>query len=471
MLITIQFPISDARPFLGKPLRLERPLWPIPLEGEEFVRGFGGIKARRLGGLGNWVGENAHCHAEKVVRFEGATGSLTGQSAKLSLKVSFRRLFADGVSMAKFEVGLGISESAAKRIEAWDLGKLVSEIASLKASVSGSKPAAGLISAGKQLAEAYEVATALRGVGPDSKALVKHSKPVIVVESKATINLSPGFKIVPIEDEYCQVALGLHRLENGMGIPVWIISPIASVGQSSSRYSAIRALRVCILRLHAEYQCFQKTVQTALATGIAANTSECQALQTFLNKTVRKITRLEQSADEEFSDEALTKAIRAQAALSPDLMRDAMDLLSKLEIRRNVYRKTEEFLLQQNAYYMNQDLRNANVVGSVVGAGMENVTVSKVNSKIDIVKAQTEVSKLAEELKKILPSLEPEKAAEAAKGLETLQAGVNSPPADPKWWELSLKGIKDAAKSVAAISGPVLATVDTLKELFEGAVG
>src|ERR1051325_2574300 len=51
MLLSIQFPFCDSRPFLpsGDTI-LDVPQWPAPTPDSDFVRGFGIVKRRRLGG-------------------------------------------------------------------------------------------------------------------------------------------------------------------------------------------------------------------------------------------------------------------------------------------------------------------------------------------------------------------------------------------------------------------------------------
>src|SRR5436305_2076496 len=69
MLLSIQFPLADSRPFL--PMRkamLPIPQWPVGTPDKDFVRCFGMIRRRRLGGLAGWVGENTVCEAGRALR-------------------------------------------------------------------------------------------------------------------------------------------------------------------------------------------------------------------------------------------------------------------------------------------------------------------------------------------------------------------------------------------------------------------
>jgi len=73
MLLSIQFPLADSRAFLPQKVKLlERPTWPSPSIDPpiiDFVRSFGIIRKRKLGGLRGWVGESALCEADRALKF------------------------------------------------------------------------------------------------------------------------------------------------------------------------------------------------------------------------------------------------------------------------------------------------------------------------------------------------------------------------------------------------------------------
>src|SRR5262249_22738640 len=99
MLISIQYPFADARSFIaGDGGRLTFPHWATPDSETEFVRGFGGISVRRLGGA-SVGGEHRHCDAQWAVRF-----SKPGLGHDRYCAV--RRFYSDGNAFAKFELGI-----------------------------------------------------------------------------------------------------------------------------------------------------------------------------------------------------------------------------------------------------------------------------------------------------------------------------------------------------------------------------
>ena len=118
MLISIQYPIADLRPFVeSEGGRLTRPGWPWVTPGEDFVRAFGGVQKRYRGGLPGWVGEGVHCIAAKSIRFQpgephffNLQDTELGLDAKVPVRVAFRRLYADGLAVVKVELGFSLPE-------------------------------------------------------------------------------------------------------------------------------------------------------------------------------------------------------------------------------------------------------------------------------------------------------------------------------------------------------------------------
>src|ERR1043166_567340 len=73
MLVTIQFPFADLRPFVPDPThRLASPDWPTPRAGVDFIRLLGQVRDRLLGGVKEWPGEHMFCDATHAIRFPSA---------------------------------------------------------------------------------------------------------------------------------------------------------------------------------------------------------------------------------------------------------------------------------------------------------------------------------------------------------------------------------------------------------------
>ena len=74
MLVFYQIPMTDFRNFIEADTgKLHLPSWPIPKPNTDFIRSFGMVKRRRLGGLQGWVGENEICDSSRAVKFTSSS--------------------------------------------------------------------------------------------------------------------------------------------------------------------------------------------------------------------------------------------------------------------------------------------------------------------------------------------------------------------------------------------------------------
>lgn len=66
--MSVQWPVADLRNFIPGGLKLRRPTWPDSEPGEDFVRGFGMVRARPRGPIHYWSGDAAYCNAGRRVQ-------------------------------------------------------------------------------------------------------------------------------------------------------------------------------------------------------------------------------------------------------------------------------------------------------------------------------------------------------------------------------------------------------------------
>lgn len=108
MLLSYHLPITDLRPLLPKPSgKLARPEWPLPLQDNEFVRGFGQVQTRIVKRDDYFGGGSEVCDARGVIRFTSTDPQITlpdGKTFKIDCK--FRRFFVFSGPNAKIELGL-----------------------------------------------------------------------------------------------------------------------------------------------------------------------------------------------------------------------------------------------------------------------------------------------------------------------------------------------------------------------------
>jgi GTPase SAR1 family protein len=112
------------------------------------------------------------------------------------------------------------------------------------------------------------------------------------------------------------------------------------------------------------------------------------------------------------------------------------------------------------------DFSHSRFTNSVVGAHMANIT----NAIQQLPPERGDVRGALEELKKhaesLLKELPPEKQEEAVQNLDDfVKEAAKQTPRKP-FFEVTSKGLIDAALTVAAISGPIIATVEKLRPLL-----
>src|SRR5262245_53472419 len=98
MFITYQIPIFDGRRFVGGSADcLVGPSWEDAEPGRHFVRHFGPVVRRRLGGHELWKDEMFYCSAHNALRFENSPDNK---------RIVFRRLLSNGSTIVRVQVGV-----------------------------------------------------------------------------------------------------------------------------------------------------------------------------------------------------------------------------------------------------------------------------------------------------------------------------------------------------------------------------
>lgn len=109
VLCTVQFPVIDLRRFFSGEAPLVRPDWLLPQADIEFLRTFGALRQRPLGGLKGWVGEGIVCRASRAVTFPN--GLVSTHFGRQVWRVN-KTFFHDGTAVAKLEVSYKISRNS-----------------------------------------------------------------------------------------------------------------------------------------------------------------------------------------------------------------------------------------------------------------------------------------------------------------------------------------------------------------------
>lgn len=278
MLLTVQFPISDSRPFLTEPTgRLGIPTWQTAVyEGVDFVRSFGQINQRRLRGLNNWVGENYVCFAKRAVRFTDAKLSRAGGKnwkagntprvgfwRNIQSKVAFRRFYSDGYATNKFELGISTRKFSELSFTADDLKTFITDCLDLRLKIAKHNEVFRLIETGKHLANFYAEKSTEKNFLKNEKLenwWVESRPPICFLTLHGKEDVLAALKPERIESVSAEKNFALYfskfHLEAGNDIGLWVI-----LMDKGCAYQEVRGLRIALLRLYAERECVRSILR------------------------------------------------------------------------------------------------------------------------------------------------------------------------------------------------------------------
>ncbi len=304
MIIFVQFPVADIRNFTTRDTaKLNRPYWPLPSAGEDFVRSFGGAKKRNKGGLTNWVGEDRVVLTNRLLNFPKPITCQTNSKIngnKLctwSFKSASKHFYFDGLALAKFE--LTFLSTPGKHPNSVEIDDLLDRIFDTELKIK--LPNVGvsqvqLWRAPKSLAYAYQLAstrTAQLDKVKEDRYLVTPRKPVIFIEFKAgdQIHYPKNSRQLQLESELGVNLANWEQKLHGKPFAIWAAQ--YSHGQIGSSKSRRRQLRMLLMRLHSEYQVLVHILGKVDSSEInfKAFTNQSDAFQTYLQKASNRITK------------------------------------------------------------------------------------------------------------------------------------------------------------------------------------
>ena len=211
MLMVLQFPIADGRLFTpASELRLPLPEWPAPTTGvnSQFVRSFGPAVRRLRGGDAAWADEGTFCAASRAIRFPKLREQRLGASRQMAPVCAFRRVFSDGKTVVRVEIGLALSRNRQPTPPLAQVLRAVQDAIEIPTHVGPSAPPAKakpLITQARQLAALYSRATSRHGKGASSsipEGPVEAGSPVLLIETRDSGGESPP-RSVRIIDAGC----------------------------------------------------------------------------------------------------------------------------------------------------------------------------------------------------------------------------------------------------------------------------
>jgi len=266
------------------------------------------------------------------------------------------------------------------------------------------------------------------------------------------------------------------RLKAASGIvSMWLLQG------GSATSEQVRSLRICLTRLHAEREVLDLILKQIHRRRLLNPSTEeaVDLLDAYFNDHIKLINRSEWAGMNQ--SEIIAAFDATQAVVRPASQaqlisrykgsrRQVWQKVQRFQEERRATRLVESVTVKQGGLYVEKQV-NVSGTGNIVNVAeyMSNVT-NTVHNNLAQSSADSEVRSLIAELNRqvesVAPNADPGQIKKMGKNLERLSEEVANDEPDKRWYELSLKGIKEAAETVGEIAGPILKTVGKLVTLL-----
>ncbi len=479
MLLSFHLPLADLRSFIPNSGKLTAPDWPFPIGGG-FIRGFGGIKRRKRGGLPDFVGEDILCDASGALKLE--TGHLRYGNKHSEFRCNHRRLFHDGLCFTRLEVGF--TSTAYSRLNVVHTECALRNLLNIR--LQPLKPSSftlsnkpRLASAGRHLSTSYRISTTStkQTLTPDPR-WVMAGQPLVLLEyhkSRHEYATPPPHAKSITPPQLPNVNLDFVLLEDsGEEIPVWIIGALRQSHQRD-----VRDLRLCLSRLHAERECLARVLH-GLALHIIApkrSTTESDNLQRYLRDSLKRLKNLSAKQGEylrtpEVIDLARGAIDHAQRGRSDALHQEAIIQLAKLDVRPSIIKATESMA---TLIYIENMTMTGDHLSNSTKTTISNSSIGSINNsfnntigKIEKDELKDSLTELKNHIEKLCEAAPPEKAKEIAKHFDKFVTEVTDSAPSKDYLNVSAVGLINAANTLAVMAGPITDTVKKIIDLVCG---
>lgn len=511
MLISVTVPIADLRGFLeGETGRLGVPVWPTPVPGEDFLRGLGQVHARRRGAVGGFSSESTLCGAANGLRLGDGTDGwrlppVPGLAQGGALALVWRRVHHDGRAVAKLSLGLSLVAPAPNLGDSvLDLSGALRHVAELPIRVGPERRAETLLDCGPAFAQTLLASTTRHpfpGGGQPDRWWMEAGEPLVLVEHEGDPEgLDVPFR--PLGEISAGLSVHFRWMElDRQRFPVWLLCTTPARGLASgarqTRVQAARTVRTYVERYHVETACLRRVARRVGGGRVAPKrgTEASDRLQRYLADTLDRLKGWDLRPTRPEVDPLdwtllATLAREARALALPGEEGELADSVARLGVqgidaRRQVVRALEQYLqagrLSAGTPLLYFDLRQESIVSNVTsnvvvsgtghtvttvvaGGDIQNVLnqIQASGAPDDVKSTLTELAKQVDALAVRLEETDKKLAVRVREDMKTLveQATREEPRKD--YLEISAKGLKEAAQTVADMAGPILATVAKL---------
>ncbi len=500
LLIVMQIPVADARPFFPQSdtVRLPKPSWPIPATDEHFVRRFGPVRMRPQGGLGlrYWNDEIYYCPAVNAIKIPNLDQIRTDLNNVNGKACAFRRLFSDGSAVVRIQLGVDVKINRLNGgIEGDELIHLATNFLELhtKVMLLDSDPVTlPLQLQRKNISKLFYQATTpvenIDAYNAEQVGVVGELPMVLMQYAPSEIRSLPndvtevglpGTQYLPVS--YMKV------YNRGRSTGVWLL-------QSPKRQRKMsRMVRICLMRLHAEEKVLRRILELLVLKKIKyqPRTAHGDVLEDYLNKTFRYLDRKELSGINQGSIVRILNAY--EQGMPPGVIQNLRVALDGA--RRQISNKLEWYVNQPipepHVIYYIDESTNTIIKGDSIQEGgkqVNNTTITfgdGVNFTGDIntgtlIKdsynraGEAESEGLVRALQNLTVQVKtlcerqqsPEEQQAIARKLDTLVREAASGNPDKNILKVTADGLKEAAGAVADIAGPVLKAVGAVLTIF-----
>lgn len=518
----IYFPFVDARSFvIGNTNRLSQPDWlDSGAERKQFIRSFGKMGERHRGGIQGWPCENVVCDAKRALRFDGYPVLMRPPLPNTRLRCVFRRAWTDGKALGRFEIGLALNETSHDGFRGVNLGALVAGLFRIPVLVpngDGTHNKSQLLEAGRSLANLYLSGTTQLDSG-NLRLLerwwVQAGAPLVILEYniRDTASLPSSSRVVKVWHEsditlsHCRVQVG------GSRVGVWFMG----INPKSDR-DLLRRVRLNLVRLHTEREGLKLVLRmlgqrriiaqpkweliSAMKKGFGISSEmendPCERLQRFLQNGIElllkkscyglpQIPMIDAALDFEdiVSEGERETLLVALSEARPNLRKKVAEITResterkqnitiiggvtsiKEQIQINYEQNGWKSMTTQTINFGNGNVFHGDVSLNQVAAKHIQDSLNRAANSTASQDIKSALVKLSEAVVTMCKQLPPKDQERISKDLATFSNEVVSDEPRKDWYELSAKGLTQAAETLGIIAAPVIECVKTVLALM-----
>ncbi len=444
---------------------IARPEWPAPLPSRRFVHRIGVIARRRRENLEESPGDDVFCTANRAIRLPSPKPVIQvdeGTDArKLRLECAFRRLFNDGTSLCRFEMGWGCRHDE-KEPFTRDFKSIAADLLDHQGVVGADTKARAIASAGPSLAKLLVRASQSAKKEKIIEGGVEARRPMLLlaVHSAAPTAVAGLRELNWQEPNDALPRVFLGTIETRAD--VWRLAVL--VGGTPE---LARNVRLSLLRLHAEIEAvrfvaaevvsgrleFKATGRSGkLLLGFFEGKAESLFRHDYGGAPVRPLLVMLAQGDKDL------QAFNLKAAESLETQAS-----KQIEIACKLTKRIEIVKITQKG-------KGSNFGPVIVGSTITNSLINTSNKISGVAQPDLKelLGKLHEAAEKAIAALPAAEQEAAAAQLDRLVDESSRAKPDKKFWELSRDGLLEATKTVAEMVPTLIPVAVSIAKLLFG---